>query len=140
MPVQTTVETDANIVIHTVTVSLSLEEITSTLDALLENPDFQPTMNTLWDIREANVAEWSVEGVQTVVSHVGTHAGQRGSHYKSAIVTARNVDFGLSRMYEAYGHGLPLTVRVFRDMNGARKWVCPATWKGKQSDVRGNNS
>jgi len=75
-----------------------------------------------------------------VVSHVGTHAEQRGSHYKSALVTARNVDFGLSRMYEAYGHGLPLTVRVFRNIDKAREWLSPPIRKEKQANVIGNNS
>lgn len=89
-------------------------------------------MNTIWDLRDAKIAEWSVEGVQAVVGYVRTHAEQRGSRYKSALVTARNIDYGLSRMYEAYGQDLPLTVRVFRDMDEAREWVCPAVRKSNE--------
>lgn len=133
MPVQTTVDTELNLAVHTVTVSLSLEEIKAALDALWENPDFRPTMNTLWDVRDANVAEWSAEGIQAVARYVEKHAEQRGIGYRSAIVVAQDVAFGLSRMYEAYGYDLPLNLRVFRDIDEARRWVCVAPISGGTS-------
>ena len=42
---------------------------------------------------------------------------------KTAYVVASDVDFGLSRMAQAYFAQLPVDIRVFRDLDEARTWL-----------------
>ena len=42
---------------------------------------------------------------------------------RRAIVTARDIDFGMSRMYMTLLNSEPDGVRVFRDMAEARQWL-----------------
>jgi len=42
---------------------------------------------------------------------------------KVAIVASKNIVYGVSRMYEMLAGELPQTIRVFREMTGAEKWL-----------------
>jgi len=40
-----------------------------------------------------------------------------------AIVASRDLEYGISRMYQVYVDGLPVEVKVFRNIEPARNWV-----------------
>lgn len=42
---------------------------------------------------------------------------------KTAVVVSTDLDFGLGRMAEAYAVSLPRELRVFRDLDEARRWL-----------------
>ena len=86
-------------------------------------PDFRPGADIVWDFRKAESQDLSPDRLRDMVSFVAGIQSVRGTDYKVAIVVARNVDFGLARMYEAFSDELPCELRVFMDPADADAWI-----------------
>jgi len=91
---------------------------------LLSHPDFRKDMNTLWDFRAVEkIHTMEPSDMHAIAREVTDHAEQRGTG-RVALVMAREVDFGLARMYELMSDGLvPLSIQVFRDLGKAEAWL-----------------
>jgi hypothetical protein len=80
-------------------------------------------MNTLWDLREADVSSFPSNQVQHVQSFVSKYWGEGGKN-RSALVVSADVAYGLSRMYEIISEGKTEgKIMVFRDYDEALNWV-----------------
>jgi len=102
---------------------LSFEQFVSTFDVIFTHPSFHPGANILWDFRRADVGRVDRESLQRIVVWAQNHADlRRGS--RVAIVTARDADFGVARMFElTAGSRLAQDIRVFRDLAEAAAWM-----------------
>lgn len=90
-------------------------------NAVLDDPDFSPGMDTLWNLMNADVSSISIEEIQSIVDMVEINAQRRGAG-RVAIVAERDVDFGVSRIYQALASDLDTSVAVFRAVADAEAW------------------
>lgn len=63
MPITTDFDSDTGLRVHMMTGRLTYAEVRDTLEELYARPDFDPTMNALWDLREAVLSRAYLEKV-----------------------------------------------------------------------------
>ena len=90
--------------------------------AIAEFYESGPTTKVLWDINQASVAHFNERDLRRIVRFISDRAGVRPGG-KTAIVTSRDSDFGVSRMGEAFAHDTPLEFRIFRSREQALLWL-----------------
>jgi len=130
MPITTTVDPDVGLITYLVTGDMTLDDTRRAVEHAVATPGFEPTMNSLWNLKEARIAITMSE-LPAMVSYYASIGGRRGTGYKVAILVRRNEDFGLSSLFEMNAHVLPFEVRVFRNTAEATDWV------GTQSPAQG---
>lgn len=120
--VDTHIDPEVGLITHTVTGVLELADIKKAVEGLYENPDFEPGMNTLWQIKNGTIAVTATELPQLIELLKGL-ADRRGTGYRVAIVVRRNMDFGLSTVFQMHAYSLPFEVKVFQSLTQAKRWV-----------------
>ena len=124
MSVNTVIDTEKNLVTHTVIKGFGLANIEPAWAAMLADPEFQAGMNVLWDFRLGmHTDQFSANDMQKIVAMTAGHIQQRGAQYKLALLASRELYFGLSRMFEAYGDEIPIDIHAFRSMEDALDWL-----------------
>jgi hypothetical protein len=90
------------------------------VDAALRNHcEFDPSFNSLIDLREAIGGEVTAAGVQVLAQQPPLLA----PNSRSALVVPTDLGFGMARMFELLREGKPGEVRAFKDLDGAREWL-----------------
>jgi len=90
---------------------------------LYESDDFDPAMNQLVDLREADSGPRSPEALRQFASFVRTRLNDLPSRPKVAVVAPKALSFGLARMYEAHADAVPWDFTVFRSLDAALAWL-----------------
>lgn len=123
MPITTDFDPDTGLRVHVMTGRLTYAEVRDTLEELYARPDFDPTMNALWDLREAVLTDISSDDVRKIAQLVRGRP-PIGVSSRVALVVSRDADFGMARMYGAQLDGAAQSgFRVFRDVDEATTWV-----------------
>jgi hypothetical protein len=122
MPVETHIDPKAGLITYKVTGELVLDEIRGALEGLYANPDFRPGMNSLWQIKEGSI-EVTTTQLPELIGLLEKMADRRGTGYRVAIVVRKNIDFGLSTIFQMHAYTLPFEVKVFQSLTQARQWV-----------------
>ncbi|UCF05396.1 MAG: hypothetical protein JSV33_16045 [bacterium] len=123
MGVTTDIDIESKIRMHKVTGALQRDELIAVLDKVYKTPGYDPDMDVVWDLREADLTSFSSEDIQAVRNFVGRKWGTGGKS-RAALVVSRDVEFGLTRMYEVYLESdTKSQVHVFRDMDKAMEWI-----------------
>jgi hypothetical protein len=120
--VETLIDPAAGLITYTVTGDLELDDIRQALESLYENPDFRPGMNALWQIKNGTIAVTATE-LPDLIELLKRLADKRGTGYRVAIVVRRNIDFGLSTVFQMHAYSLPLEIKVFQSLTQAKRWV-----------------
>lgn len=83
-----------------------------------------PTANMLWDFRRLEGSRISSEELRRIIAFIRGQKDKR-PYGKTALVSTSDLDFGLSRMSEAYAQseGLPWDIQAFRSMAEALRWL-----------------
>lgn len=116
------VDGTAGVVTITLQGELAWHDLAAAFDQVLDHADFAPGMNTLWDLRSARMHALSAADVRRIVAHAGRRRERRGRG-RVAIVAERDIDYGMSRMFELFAaEQLPTPVMVFRDVEDAKRW------------------
>lgn len=124
MSVETIIDTDNNLVTHTVIKGFGIADIEPAWLAMLSSPDFKSGMNVLWDFRlAAHTDMFSNSDIQEIASMTARHIQLRGTDYKLVLLASRDLYFGFSKMFEAYGNQIPIEIHVFRVMDEALDWL-----------------
>lgn len=97
--------------------------IKEALQAVIEDQRFKRGSDMLWDFSGARGQDPTGEGIQDLVRFVGTIREKRGSGYRVALVAGGDLEYGFARMYEAYAEHLPFSLKVFRELDEARRWI-----------------
>ncbi len=93
-----------------------------------------PAKPRFWDWRRADLTEWTIEQMRTLQGQIVGSEPTPG--VRVAAVVARDVDYGISRMFEALvPNGHPVTYRVFRDPAQALRWVTGEDEEEEGEDV-----
>ena len=90
------------------------------------DPQFQCGMSTLLDVRGARPAV-TADKVRTIVGFVSHNLERRGKG-RCAVVTGREVDYGMARMAHVYMEAIGIKLMVFTDLEAAERWL---DWEGE---------
>ena len=110
-----------DLTIFTVEGDLSADEI---LEYSSTYYNENPTKLVLWDATEGTVGNIKAKDFRRISVAMKNHTKKR-SGGKTALVGKFNIDFGLSRMYEAYVdfEEIPITYHAFHTVDDAMKWL-----------------
>lgn len=122
MIVNTVVDKKASVMIYTVTGKMTVEEIKSSYESVRSHPDFQENMNSIWDIRGADASKFDSQDVIKVARYFETQTKNRAV-YKTAVIVSRDLEYGLSKIYQVAAADLPAKIGVFNNLEEAKKWV-----------------
>lgn len=122
MPVETKIYPSQMLVIHTCSGEIDAEHFIQAFDAAIAHPDFKRGMNVLWDIRRATI-NTKPQNIQKLVTHVGQMREKRGSGYRLAVVSEKNVLIMLAGIFKALSTPLSFQVRIHRDVETAKRWL-----------------
>jgi hypothetical protein len=109
------------ITVFSVTGEVDAAEI---LDVLVPFLSESPTQLVLWDYREGSLQNMTSADLRRIVQR-GAPLSESRQGGRTAILCNEDVDFGLSRMFQAFAelHPLPFEIRVFRDAADAYAWL-----------------
>ena len=100
---------------------LAASDLVDAATRVYGDPQFRPGMSVLLDVRGACPAVTG-NGVRMIVDFVSRNIEERGKG-NCAIVTGREVDFGMARMGQVYMDSLGIEVMVFRELEHAERWL-----------------
>ena len=126
MAVQTTIDAAAGIVTHKVTGDLLVEDVQQAFAERTGHSDFRPGMSILWDLSEANASRMTSSDIRRIAGQNKARLKKAGVPYKAAFLAPRDIEFGLSRMYEMFADASLVENRVFRNLEDARRWLSSA--------------
>jgi hypothetical protein len=123
MEITTQINEKRNIRFHKIDGLINIGELKDMLASFYKSPDYDPDMNVLWDLREADFSSITSEDVASFAGMIEKYWGQ-GKKSKAALIVSRDLDFGLSRMYELLlTASSPNRVIVFRNYDDAEEWL-----------------
>jgi len=125
MPITSKVDRLNNLTTFIVTGEFSADLVVSVLKPLYEDPDHQPTLNILWDLREIDrAAAIKDEDLRKIVTYKSIYNTKRVGG-KTAIVARSDFEFYFSKKYELFTQlkGISVTIEVFRSLGEAMIWL-----------------
>ena len=122
MKVNTVVDQEALIMIHTVTGEMTLDEIKSSYEVILSHPEFQEGMNSIWDMRNADASKFDRQDVIRVARYFETQFKNRAK-FKVAVIVFRDLEYDLSKIYQVAAADLPAKIGIFNNLEEAKKWI-----------------
>jgi hypothetical protein len=100
---------------------LSKKVILSAFDLTVSDKRYKKGMGRLWDFRDAELSSLDSETI-TEMAQYSLRFPQGINDVKVAFVTDRDLEYGLSRMFELSSKAMT-PIRVFRAMDEAEKWM-----------------
>jgi hypothetical protein len=122
MHIDTQFDLERSVRIHRVSGTANLCEFEESLRTLYASPKFNPDINALWDIRQADFSDVGPNDIRALMQLVASHWGKDGK-CRAAIVVSGMAEYGIARMYESqFGTAAPCKIKVFMDVELAWKW------------------
>jgi hypothetical protein len=121
MPVNISVDKDARVVYTIIEGAYSADDILGAFDELFQNPDFEPGMNGITDLRKAH-SFLSHGDIIRVAEYLVKNRDKIGQS-KTAVLVANDVSFGTTRMFQTYADDSSIQTRLFHDISAARRWI-----------------
>ena len=122
MRIETTFDRERAVRIHHMSGVVNLPEFQEGLRALYASPNFDPDLNALWDVRQADFSKVAPDDVRALMQVVASNWGKDGK-CRAAIVVGGMAEYGLCRMYESqFGPAAPCKIKIFLDIELAWKW------------------
>jgi hypothetical protein len=125
MPYSMRIDTERGVVVRKVTGPLSVDEIFAARQDVLKHPEFRPGMNALWDLSEASLMNLDMDEVRAVVGRAQQEGDAYGTDYRAAVVVPKDIDYGITRQFEAVATNVPFVVMAFRSVEEALQWLKP---------------
>jgi len=125
MSVSIHIEPESGVAVNTCSGVLRIDDARKDVTSLWNHPDWNGK-TAVWDYRDASF-ELSNSDIRQIASFVAREQPAIPPT-KVAFVTPNDIDFGLSRVYEAFRKDPRTEFRVFRDIDEALEWArSPAT-------------
>ena len=106
---------------------VGFEDFIGVIGQLERVPEVQEGTLTLWDVRGVTAPMTaSISDMRGAVDVNPDYQRLRGRG-RSAVLVSRDIDFGMSRMFQSYQDGGDVESGVFRDETEARGWLLE--WK-----------
>jgi hypothetical protein len=95
--------------------------ILDAFDLTVSDKRYKKGMGRLWDFRDADLSSLDSETI-TEMAQYSLKYPPGINDVKVAFVNSRDLEFGLSRMFEISSRAIT-PIRVFRSMDEAEKWM-----------------
>lgn len=118
MPIRHEIDTERGVVITTVEGVVSEQDMRDQPAAMYAHPDFSEEYDRLVDLRGVERFEVSADAIHGLARRTRAADGTR-----RALVVARDVGYGLARMYQTLRANESEFNRVFRSLEEARAWL-----------------
>jgi hypothetical protein len=123
LPIETNIDKDKGLRNHKVTGKINLTDLVTALKELYESPQFDSDMDVLWDLRNADLTSFTFQEIEQLKDYVTRHWGTKGKS-RAAMLVSRDLDYGLSRMYEMLSSGKSDSqIQAFHDLGDAMQWL-----------------
>ena len=119
--IETIIDSQKDLSVFTVNGALIADEI---IERVEEYYTRHPTKLVLWIMGEVDLTAITSAGIERIIQIAKKHTGKR-QEGKTAIVGAKDIDYGLARMYEAHTglENLPYEYKIFKDVDEAKEWL-----------------
>jgi hypothetical protein len=101
--------------------AITQAERLDTMRAWLSDPTFRPDLHALCDFSTATSTP-NLPELREIIAIINQNATRIG-RTKLAVVTARDVTFGVARQFQALAEATPLNVQIFEDREEALAWL-----------------
>lgn len=118
---------EKNLLIETFSGRVTLDDVVTFLQEILEDPDYSPGMNGIADLREVDL-DVSYDQVRELVDWLGSLEKRTRGYW--AFVTGRPVTHGISRIFAALGEDLQERIEYFDSLEEATRWLEQASRQG----------
>ncbi len=122
MPISYTIDKHRKLILTKVSGILTDDELYHHKRSLMNDPQFEPGMRELSDVREIKELHVTSSGVWSMASIDKEHAEKLQS-FKLAIIASEDIVFGMARMYQSLTQPSLPQVNVFRNEEEAMKWL-----------------
>ena len=123
MNIQTRIHPELRLREQKIEGAIDVPGLQKSLAAFYQLEDYDPDMDSLWDLTEADFRGVKTEEVRALAEMVSKQWGADGQS-RAALVVAQDLGFGLARMYEILLSVLDSpNVKVFRSMEEAKDWL-----------------
>lgn len=117
------VHPEQNLRIHTAKGDITVKELISTLAQLYSSGNYNPDMNSLWDLRAASFSSFTQSDISLIKSMVTRQWAKKGRS-RSALVVGQENTFRMTQFYRIIMDSpQEKEVKAFHDYNDALKWV-----------------
>jgi hypothetical protein len=119
--ITSSLEADSDLTIVTVVGEVNAEQVANQIISFLTR---EPTKLVLWDFTEGSLASLSSKDLQMIIQR-GAQFADRRKGGRTAIACSREVDYGLSRMFQTFAslQHIPFEINVFRNLEEAVEWL-----------------
>ena len=108
---------------HVLRGRLTFPALIANLDAIYRNADYRPDVDSVWDMREADLTAFTFLEVDRIKEFVKNHWAPAGRR-RAALVVGRTVDYGFVRMFQSVFQGETSNeVEIFWEMEKALAWL-----------------
>jgi hypothetical protein len=129
MPFSYQIHPGQNLVVNTIQGHFNFSDYLTLMERILNDPRFQPAMHMFWDFLDSTLVEFTSDDFEKIRSYIQQNRARRGSGYRAVFLVSKDVDYGLSRMYQIISEELPVQFEVFRDREAALAWIGAADEK-----------
>lgn len=113
---------DKNICVIKLTGLLSRDTILHAFDAAVSHVNYQPGMGRLWDFRKADLSLITAETISSMAKYsMNFPAGI--NDVKVAFAVTRDLEYGLTRMFESFSAQAKTKINVFKSLEEAEDWL-----------------
>jgi len=122
MPITFQTDISRELTVFKITGTVKIGEWLDTLRAYAESGT---TRFELYDIREGEGEGFTSKQIEQIIEQAKSSLSPRPPGSKTALVTSKDVHFGMSRMYQAVSEieGITWKTETFRSMEEACKWL-----------------
>ncbi|RJQ46129.1 MAG: hypothetical protein C4534_03215 [Gaiellales bacterium] len=122
MPIDYTIDRHEGLILTVAVGTLTDEDIVDMKRRLLADPDYDPGMKELSDIRGVDDFQVTAAGISRFVG-IDEVKSEVVKDHLLAIVASRDVIYGMARMYQSQTQSFKPGVEIFRTMEEAREWL-----------------
>ena len=115
------IDSEGGIVYSTVEGDLDVEDIIAGLTEIISHEDFDKGMSGIFDLM-ASKWESEPEDLRRIIRFIFENSERIGPS-RCAFVVGSDRAYGMSRMFEVFSEETSVDVRVFRDLDEAKRWI-----------------
>jgi hypothetical protein len=119
VPTSYEIDSERRVIVVTVRGELRDEDLLEIHERLRAEPKLDPDFGLMIDLRGATGRDVTMGGVQDLIARPLLLSPKA----RRAFVVQSDLGFGMSRMYELLRRDLVETIRVFRDVDQAERWL-----------------
>ncbi|MDH3629336.1 MAG: hypothetical protein OES25_17000 [Acidobacteriota bacterium] len=123
MPISYHIHTDRNLVVTRYRGVVSDTEFVNAYREIYNSPSARPGLKELVDLRDVTSVQTGARAMREVTSMVHAFHGDAVELMRTAVLASTDLEYGLSRMYQAIASETPEQVEVFRIAEEALDWL-----------------